>query len=187
MVLRNKSTGPGPAKVVFKKYGKNRRLYDTASSRYVNLEELAASVREGTDVQVLDAETGEDLTRACLIQIVMEEGKEKPTALPLDLLRQLVLASDHVGREFIMWYLQSAFDAYRKVQNALESGLSEVHSAAGSPLQTVQNFLQRKAGPPTPPDNELHQLRERIADLEARLEKSSPGRKRRKSKKGRSG
>lgn len=161
-----------PAKVILKKYGKNRRLYDTSSSRYVNLEELAALIRKGTEVQVLDAQTGEDLTRTCLMQIVMEEAKERPTALPLELLRQLILASDHVGREFIMWYLQSAFDTYHKVQNALESGLTEVHSAASSPLQMVKNFIQGTAAQNAPAENELQQLRTRVAELEARLEKS---------------
>ena len=92
-----------PEKRVFKKYEKNRRLYDTATSRYVNLEALAALVRNGTEVQIVDAQTGEDLTRMTLMQIIMEDAREKPTGLPLELLRQLIVASDQAGREFFMW------------------------------------------------------------------------------------
>ncbi len=156
------------SRVVLKKYGKNRRLYDTSAKRYVNLEELAAMIRNGTEVQVVDAKTGEDLTRGCLMQIVMDDNKEKPTGLPLEMLRQLVVASDHVGREFIMWYLQSAFDTYKKVQGAMESGLTGVQSAAASPLQTLRNFIQGTAAEKESQATELQELRKRIAELEAR-------------------
>jgi polyhydroxyalkanoate synthesis repressor PhaR len=158
--------------VVFKKYGKNRRLYDTSSKRYVTLEELAATVRRGAAVQVVDAKTGEDLTRICLTQIIMEDAKEKTGGLPVEFLRQLVITTDHVGREFIMWYLKSAFDAYHKVQNALEDGLSEVRSAASSPLQLMKNFIQSRAPEKQPQQTELQELRKRISELEQRLEHS---------------
>ena len=130
-----------PDKVVIKKYA-NRRLYDTSGSRYINLEDIAALVRNGTEVQVVDAKTGEDLTRVTLTQVIVEDAKEQPTGLPLELLRQLIVASDHVGQEFIMWYLRSAFDAYKKVQNTLESRLTEVQSVAVSPLQMVKKLMQ---------------------------------------------
>jgi len=101
-----------PGTIVIKKYG-NRRLYDTAASRYVNLDDIAAFVREGKAVQVVDAKTGQDLTRVTLTQVIMEDAKVKPTGLPLELLRQLVIASDEVRQEFLMWYLKSAFDTYQ--------------------------------------------------------------------------
>jgi len=68
--------------VVIKKYP-NRRLYDTSASRYINLEDIAAFVREGRDLQVVDAQTGEDLTRVTLAQIIMEDARQQPTGLPL--------------------------------------------------------------------------------------------------------
>ena len=114
-----------PGTIVIKKYG-NRRLYDTAASRYVNLDDIAAFVREGKAVQVVDAKTGQDLTRVTLTQVIMEDAKDKPTGLPLELLRQLVIASDEVRQEFLMWYLKSAFDTYQKVQDAVQSRLGEV-------------------------------------------------------------
>jgi len=74
------------ARIVIKKY-ENRRVYDTSKSRYVNLEDLAELIREGADVQVVDAKTGEDLTRVTLTQIILEDAKDQPVGLPLVLLR----------------------------------------------------------------------------------------------------
>jgi len=101
----------GSNPVIIKKYG-NRRMYDTSASRYVNLEDLAGMIRDGKEVKVVDAKTGEDLTRLTLSQIISEDVKDKPTGLPLELLRQLIVASDQARQEFMMWYLRSAFDTY---------------------------------------------------------------------------
>jgi len=158
----------GPSIVVIKKYG-NRRLYDTASSRYVNLDDIAALIRAGQEVKVVDARSGQDLTRVTLTQVITEDAKDKPTGLPLELLRQLIIASDEVRQEFIMWYLKSAFDTYKKVQDTLQSGLGEVQSAVLSPVDMVRKFLG--AAPSPPAESEIDALRKRVAELEARLEK----------------
>jgi len=169
-----------PSVVVIKKYG-NRRLYDTAGSRYVNLDDLAALVREGKEVRVVDAKTGRDLTRVTLTQIITEDAKDKPTGLPLELLRQLIIASDEVRQEFLMWYLKSAFDTYQKVQDAVQHRLSEVQSAILSPVDTMKRFLGATAtsSPQTGEDSEVEALRRRVAELEARLETSVRGKRRR--------
>jgi polyhydroxyalkanoate synthesis repressor PhaR len=192
-VHRNRGERPVEAeKVVIKKYG-NRRLYDTFGSRYVNLEDIAGLVRNGKDVQVLDAKTGEDLTRVILTQIILEDAKGQPTGLPLELLRQLVVATDS-GRDFLMVYLKSAFEAYHKVHDSVQSRLSEVQAAALSPLQTVRKLVKRdepngpvrKPAGPFPKNKrtghptELDRLRERIAELEARVGKPAPRPKKRK-------
>jgi polyhydroxyalkanoate synthesis repressor PhaR len=164
-----------PGTIVIKKYG-NRRLYDTAGSRYVNLDDIARFVREGKEIQVVDAKTGQDLTRVTLTQVIMEDAKEKPTGLPLELLRQLVVASDEVRQEFVMWYLKSAFDAYQKVQDAVQSRLGEVQSAIVSPMDLMKKFLGEapSAQPRAQTEPELDALRKRVAELEARLEKPAP-------------
>jgi polyhydroxyalkanoate synthesis repressor PhaR len=154
--------------VVIRKYT-NRRLYNTTARKYVNLDDIAALVRQGTNVQVVDAKTGEDLTRVVLTQIIVEDAKGQPTGLPLELLRQLIVASDRAGQEFIMWYLESAFDAYHKVQDTLHSRLEEVRSAAMSPLHLVKNLFG--SGAPAESNGEVEQLRRRVAELEARLQK----------------
>lgn len=152
--------------VVIRKY-ENRRLYDTSSSRYVNLEDVAARIRGGVEVQVVDAKTGEDLTRVILTQIIMEDAKGQPAGLPLELLRQLIMASDRAGQDFIMWYLKAAFDTYHKVQETVQSGLSDVRSAAMSPFQTMRNLLLPAPAPEQ--YTEVDELRRRVAELEARL------------------
>ncbi len=163
--------GQGP--VVIKKYG-NRRLYDTASSRYINLEEVAALIRDGTEVQVVDAKTGEDLTRVVLTQIITEDARGQPTGLPLELLRQLIIASDYARQEFLMWYLRTAFDTYGKVQDAFQSRLTEMGSAAIAPLQKMKSFLSNTLIEPPERPSEVEELRRRITDLEARLAQQQP-------------
>jgi len=161
-----------PSVVVIKKYG-NRRLYDTAGSRYVNLDDLAALVRDGKEVRVVDAKTGRDLTRVTLTQIITEDAKDKPTGLPLELLRQLIIASDEVRQEFLMWYLKSAFDTYEKLQDAVQNRLSEVQSAILSPVDMMKRFLgaATSPSPQTGTEPEVEALRKRVAELEARLER----------------
>jgi polyhydroxyalkanoate synthesis repressor PhaR len=166
------------ATVVIKKYG-NRRLYDSSTSKYVNLDDIAGFVREGKDVQIVDAKTGQDLTRVTLTQIITEDAKDKPTGLPLELLRQLIVASDEVRQEFVMWYLKSAFDTYQKVQDAVQSRLGEVQSAILSPVDMMQKFLGAPAPSSAKSEPELDALRKRVAELEARLEK--PARRKRAS------
>ncbi len=171
-----------PQTVVIKKYA-NRRLYDTSSSRYINLEDIAALVRNGKDLQVVDANTSEDLTRVTLTQIIVEDTKGQPSGLPLELLRQLIVSTDRVGQEFIMWYLKSAFDAYQKVQSSVQSRLSDVQSAALSPLHAVKNLVTGSSKEsPDEPGEELRQLRARISELEGRLQKPKRRRKRRSAK-----
>jgi polyhydroxyalkanoate synthesis repressor PhaR len=165
-----------PATVLIKKYG-NRRLYDTVGSRYVNLDDIAALIRQGKDVKVVDAKTARDLTRVTLTQIITEDAKDKPTGLPLELLRQLIVASDEVRQEFVMWYLKSAFDTYQKVQDAVQNRLTDVQSAILSPVDTMKRFLGT-APPGNETSEEMDALRKRVVELEARLKKSTPAKRR---------
>lgn len=159
--------------VVIRKYA-NRRLYDTSTGRYVNLEDLAALIRKGEEIQVVDAKSGENLTRVVLTQIIVEDAKGQTTGLPLELLRQLIVASDRAGREFLMWYLKSAFDAYRNVQDTVQARLSDVRSAAMAPLSIIGNIF---GGEPAGDGGEMEKLRRRVEELEALLrekDESSP-------------
>jgi len=171
-----------PSTILIKKYG-NRRLYDTTGSRYVNLDDLAAMVRAGKDVRVVDAKSDHDLTRVILTQIITEDARGKPTGLPLELLRQLIVASDEVRQEFLMWYLKSAFDTYEKLQGVVQSRLSEVQSAILSPVDMMKHFLTPTSSTPQKNDqtSEVQALRNRIAELEAKL--AQPRRPQRRSRK----
>lgn len=167
--------------IVIKKYG-NRRLYDSSNSQYVNLDDIAGFIRAGKQVRVVDAKTGQDLTRVTLTQIITEDAKEKQTGLPLELLRQLIVASDEARQEFVMWYLKSAFDTYQKVQNAVQGRLGEMQSAVLSPVDMMKKLLgtPESAPPPSGADPELDALRQRVAELEVQLKK--PGRAKRASR-----
>lgn len=150
-----------PARVIIRKYG-NRRLYNTSASRYINLDELAQLVRDGNDVHVLDAKTGEDLTRVTLTQIIVEDAKGQGAGLPLEFLRQLIIASNDVAREGFMWF-KPALNAF---EGALESSLRKAGSTAFSPLQMMKNLVgtppaERSAAP------ELDELKRRIEELES--------------------
>jgi len=145
-------------RVIIKKY-ENRRLYDTAASRYVNLEDVARMVREGVDVQVVDAKSGEDLTRVILTQVIMEDAKGHESGLPLELLRRMILASDHATHEFLTWYLTTVTDMYQKAQSALHK----------NPLEVVRNLFGTQSPAPPPAAtvaDEIQALRLRVEELE---------------------
>ena len=103
--------------VVVRKY-ENRRLYDTSSSRYVNLPEIAQLIREGTEVQVVDAKSGDDITAVILTQIIHEDARAKRGDLPIPFLRELVVASDRAFRDFVVWYADAALSAQRGAKEA---------------------------------------------------------------------
>jgi polyhydroxyalkanoate synthesis repressor PhaR len=107
------------ASVLIKKYG-NRRLYDTGESRYITLDELAARVRGGADVRIVDAQTGEDLTQATLVQLVLEAGNAAKF-LPVQLLTQMIRLSDDSLAEFFSRYVTGALDLYLQAKRGVQS------------------------------------------------------------------
>jgi anion-transporting ArsA/GET3 family ATPase len=99
----------------------------------------------------------------------------------------LIIASDEVRQEFLMWYLKSAFDTYEKLQDAVQNRLSEVQSAILSPVDMMKRFLGAGTSSPPQIDNEsevkeVNELRKRVAELEARLEKKRRTPRRSRSK-----
>jgi polyhydroxyalkanoate synthesis repressor PhaR len=148
-------------KIVIRKY-ENRRLYDSAHSRYVNLDEVARLIRDGNDVQVVDAKTGEDLTRSILTQVIVEESRGSESGLPLELLKQIILSTEEARHQFLEWYLKSAIDTFDRMQkqlreyqaapavNPLESMMSLFRGVPSSmPLMPWLPF-QQPAGPAAP-------------------------------------
>jgi len=111
-----KSTG----KVTIKKYA-NRRLYDTESSAYITLDRLAAMVREGREFEVVDAKSGDDITRQVLTQIIVdEEARGGTTMLPLNFLKQLIGLYGNSMQNFVPQYLEAAMDAFQRNQSAVK-------------------------------------------------------------------
>ncbi len=110
MSARKQKTDDG-APIVIKKYA-NRRLYNTETSSYVTLDDLAALVREGRDFVVRDAKTGEDLTRQVLTQIIFEQESRGPTLLSEDFLRHLIRFYGDSLAGMVPRYLQSSIETF---------------------------------------------------------------------------
>jgi polyhydroxyalkanoate synthesis repressor PhaR len=140
--------------VVIKKYG-NRRLYDTGESRYVTLEELAAKIRGGADVRVVDANTADDLTQATLTQIVLESGNAAKV-LPVQLLTQMIRLSDDALAEFFSRYVTGALDLYLNAKRGVQSiagynPLTQLPLAATDALTRLWMGYQQPPGYGYPP------------------------------------
>lgn len=124
-----KDQGADNGPIIIKKYA-NRRLYNTSSSSYITLDDLAKMTREGVDFQVLDAKSGTDITHSILTQIIMEEeasGKEQ--MLPISFLRQLIAMYGNSMQALMPQYLEASmqnfFANHKKLQQTLESSVSD--------------------------------------------------------------
>ena len=106
--------------IVLKKYA-NRRLYDTETSAYVTLQEVADMIRKGRQVQVLEAKTKEDVTAFILTQIVLEEARNNNALLPVPLLHLIIQFGDNLLGDFFDSYLQQIIRAYLSQKAAFEN------------------------------------------------------------------
>lgn len=156
--------------IVVRKY-ENRRLYDTSSSRYVNLPEIAQLVREGAEVQVVDAKSGEDITRVILTQIIHEDARNRKGELPLPFLRELIVTSDRAFRDFLSWYADAALSAQRGAKEVF-TPLAHALPFLERTLETLrQKAVPTAAGKPEGPSKaeDIEGLKARIAELEVQL------------------
>jgi polyhydroxyalkanoate synthesis repressor PhaR len=115
---------PPPQPITIKKYA-NRRLYNTASSSYVTLDNLCHMVKENTDFVVIDAKTGEDLTRSVLTQIIVEEENKGQNLLPISFLRQLIAFYGDNMQWLVPSYLESTMKTFSKNQEQMRRYLQE--------------------------------------------------------------
>ena len=127
--------------VTIKKYA-NRRLYNTASSSYVTLDNLADMVREGVDFVVYDAKTNDDITRSVLTQIIFEEESRGQNLLPQQFLRQLIRFYGDSMQAFIPGYLEASLDGFAKQQDQLRSEFSGVVGGADA-YKAFQNQVRQ--------------------------------------------
>jgi len=106
-------------KLLLKKYP-NRRLYDTEKSAYVTLSQVAEMVKQGREVEVIDAETKADVTAFILTQIVLEEAKKKTAFLPVSFLYLIIRYGETVLSEFFEKYLEQTFKNYLAYKAAVD-------------------------------------------------------------------
>jgi polyhydroxyalkanoate synthesis repressor PhaR len=173
LVKRETAVNKGPNPLIIKKYG-NRRLYNTAESRYVNLDEVAQMIRDGLDVQVVDANTNEDLTRLILAQIIVENAKAPEATFPLDMLRQMVMASGQLTQESVLNYTKTMLDMYRNAYRAFSPPLTPFDlfqsmsplGRGAQPSPAPPNASPHEDARPASAQTEVRELRRRIEELE---------------------
>ncbi|MFT3988441.1 polyhydroxyalkanoate synthesis repressor PhaR [Aestuariivirga sp.] len=131
---------PAQNAVVIKKYA-NRRLYNTATSTYVTLDDLSSMVKSGTDFVVFDAKTSEDITRSVLTQIIFEEENKGTNLLPINFLRQLIRFYGDSMQAFVPGFLEFSLENLGKEQEKFRSQLMEAWGA--DPFKAMQDQAAR--------------------------------------------
>jgi polyhydroxyalkanoate synthesis repressor PhaR len=126
--------------VIIKKYA-NRRLYNTDTSSYVTLDDLAEMVRAERDFTVHDARTGEDLTHAVLTQIIVEEESKGHNLLPINFLRQLIRLYGDSIEQIVPSYLEFSLDSLTREQDRFAKQIEDAMGA--QPLDAVQQQVRK--------------------------------------------
>ena len=177
---------------VIKKYA-NRRLYNTGTSMYVTLENLAAMVKDNEEFVVQDAKTGEDITHSVLTQIIFEqENKGGQNLMPITFLRQLIRFYGDQMQMVIPAYLEQSMTAFSREQETFRTGGAA--SAAESSMRMIETqvrrntelfrqamgmfnpFMAEAMSPKAAPGNgggereDLAAMREQLAEMQKRLE-----------------
>ena len=165
-------------KVTIKKYA-NRRLYDTESSTYITLDRLAQMVREGREFEVVDAKTGDDITRQVLTQIIVEEEARGSTMLPLNFLKQLIGLYGNSMQNFVPQYLEAAMEAFQRNQSAARDafGANMFADLAKRNMAMFEDasraFTGKGKAESKPTSSDVEQLKAELAALQAKVDKLS--------------
>ncbi|MDK3016074.1 polyhydroxyalkanoate synthesis repressor PhaR [Pseudodonghicola flavimaris] len=125
--------------LLIKRYA-SRRLYNTETSDYVTLEDIAGFIREGREVQIVDLKTGDDLTRQYLLQIIAEHESRGENVLPVNVLNDLVRSYMVPGGGMMPQFLQSSFEMLRESQSKMMENMN-----AMNPMAKIPGFEAMKA------------------------------------------
>jgi polyhydroxyalkanoate synthesis repressor PhaR len=167
-------------KVTIKKYA-NRRLYDTESSTYITLDRLAQMVREGREFEVVDAKSGDDITRQVLTQIIVdEEARGGATMLPINFLKQLIGLYGNSMQNFVPSYLEAAMDAFQRNQSAVKDAFSgnvfaDLAKRNMAMFQDASRAFSGKTKSAEAPsgNSDVDQLKAELAALQAKVDRLS--------------
>ena len=164
-------------KVTIKKYA-NRRLYDTESSAYITLDRLAEMIRESREFEVVDAKTGEDITRHVLTQIIVDEESRGSTMLPVNFLKQVIGLYGNSMQNMVPQYLEAAMDAFQRNQSAIREAfsgnvLADIAKQNMAMFEdAAQAFTGKKAqAAKAAEDSELDELKAQLAALQAKVDR----------------
>ena len=179
--------------VTIKKYA-NRRLYNTGTSTYVTLEDLAAMVKGGEDFVVYDAKTGEEITRSVLTQIIFEqENKEGQNLLPIAFLRQLIRFYGDSMQMLVPRYLEVSIDSFAREQEKFRQQMAQafgvanlvgpIEDQARRNMEMFQSAFAMFRPFPVPTENttepesaprsvgEMDELKRKLDDMQKRLDR----------------
>jgi len=144
--------------IQIKKYT-NRRLYDTEKNVYITLQQVADLIKEGRNVEVLDAKSKEDVTAYILTQIILEEAKRKNVLLPVPLLHLIIRHGETILYEFFDKYLQQIVRNYLSYKSSVDrqfekwlelgadfTGQAQKAMSAMAPFQSMFDVFQEKGG-----------------------------------------
>lgn len=126
--------------ILIKRHG-NRRLYNTETKSYVSLEQLAEIVRDGNDVRVVDSKTDEDVTKAVLIQVILEEEKKDSSVLPTDFLFQVLRSRGDTMQDFFRNHLAASFEAYMKTKEEFDNRFRSILEMAVAAPHMVEKLI----------------------------------------------
>ena len=170
-------------KATIKKYA-NRRLYDTESSTYITLDHLAAMIKAGREFEVVDAKTGEDITRHVLTQIIVDEEARGSTMLPVNFLRQLIGLYGNSMQGMVPQYLEAAMDAFQRNQTVMRDafGTNALADLAKKNLALFEDASRALTGKAKVEadknqadsklrDEEVEKLRAELAALQAKVDR----------------
>lgn len=124
--------------LLIKRYA-SRRLYNTETSDYVTLEDIAGFIREGREVQIIDLKSGDDLTRQYLLQIIAEHESRGENVLPVNILTDLVRTYTNQAGSVVPQFLQMSFDMFRDSQSKMMENMTKANPIATMPgFEAVQ-------------------------------------------------
>ena len=139
MTRKSRLKGDGDGPIIIKKYA-NRRLYNTGTSSYITLDSLAAMTREGVEFKVVDAKSGDDITRAVLTQIIMDEEMGGNTMLPTSFLRDLISMYGNQMQAMVPSYLEASMAAFRKNQEEFTKSMMNASPFAAIAKKNMEMF-----------------------------------------------
>ncbi|NSX54153.1 polyhydroxyalkanoate synthesis repressor PhaR [Parasulfitobacter algicola] len=176
-------------KLLIKRYA-SRRLYNTETSDYVTLEDIALFIREGREVQIVDLKSGDDLTRQYLLQIIAEHESRGENVLPLGVLTDLVRSYTTQATSVVPQFLAMSFEMLRDGQSKVVENMTSINPMAQMPgfdaMQAQQKaFLKAMTGgmsgswsssakEDAPEDkDDLDDIKKQLSDLQEKLSKLS--------------
>lgn len=179
--------------LLIKRYA-SRRLYNTETSDYVTLEDIAGFIREGREVQIVDLKSGDDLTRQYLLQIIAEHESRGESVLPLEVLTDLVRSYTSQAQSVVPQFLAMSFDMLREGQSkVMESMANPMSSMPGYDAMRAQQEAFIKAmtgglgnswsGPSVEAEDDkkeeagLDEIRKQLAAMQEQLSKMGGGKK----------